>query len=181
MHLLAAKSGTIDDGLEPFDLSQTPADLLFISSADSELTAISEAITETNHQTSVRLASLNHLQHPMSVDLHLEKTVSKCKLVIIRVLGGLGYWQYGVEQYSSVLRENNIPIAFLPGDDKPDPELRGLSTLNDTDYDQLWGYLVEGGLENTGNFLKYTNSILKGNTHPPLPGAYSGGRTKSSK
>jgi hypothetical protein len=26
MHLLAAKSGTIDDGLEPFDLSQTPAD-----------------------------------------------------------------------------------------------------------------------------------------------------------
>ena len=169
MHLLAAKSGTIDDGLEPFDLSQTPADLLFISSADSELTAISEAITETNHQTSVRLASLNHLQHPMSVDLHLEKTVSKCKLVIIRVLGGLGYWQYGVEQYSSVLRENNIPIAFLPGDDKPDPELRGLSTLNDTDYDQLWGYLVEGGLENTGNFLKYTNSILKGNTHPPRP------------
>ena len=90
MHLLAAKSGTIDDGLEPFDLSQTPADLLFISSADSELTAISEAITETNHQTSVRLASLTHLQHPMSVDLHLEKTVSKCKLVIIRVLGGLG-------------------------------------------------------------------------------------------
>jgi len=169
VHLLAAKSGTIDDGLEPFDLSQTPADLLFISSADSELTAISEAITETNHQTSVRLASLNHLQHPMSVDLHLEKTVSKCKLVIIRVLGGLGYWQYGVEQYSSVLRENNIPIAFLPGDDKPDPELRGLSTLNDTDYDQLWGYLVEGGLENTGNFLKYTNSILKGNTHPPSP------------
>ena len=169
MHLLAAKSGTIDDGLEPFDLSQTPADLLFISSADSELTAISEAITETNHQTSVRLASLNHLQHPMSVDVHLEKTVSKCKLVIIRVLGGLGYWQYGVEQYSSVLRENNIPIAFLPGDDKPDPELRGLSTLNDTDYDQLWGYLVEGGLENTGNFLKYTNSILKGNTHPPSP------------
>ena len=169
MHLLAAKSGTIDDGLEPFDLSQTPADLLFISSADSELTAISEAITETNHQTSVRLASLNHLQHPMSVDLHLEKTVSKCKLVIIRVLGGLGYWQYGVEQYSSVLRENNIPIAFLPGDDKPDPELRGLSTLNDTDYDQLWGYLVEGGLENTGNFLKYTNSILKGNTYPPSP------------
>lgn len=169
MHLLAAKSGTIDDGLEPFDLSQTPADLLFISSADSELTAISEAITETNHQTSVRLASLNHLQHPMSVDLHLEKTVSKCKLVIIRVLGGLGYWQYGVEQYSSVLRENNIPIAFLPGDDKPDPELRGLSTLNDTDYDQLWGYLVEGGLENTGNFLKYTNSILKGNMHPPSP------------
>jgi cobaltochelatase CobN len=169
VHLLAAKSGTIDDGLEPFDLSQTPADLLFISSADSELTAISEAITETNHQTSVRLASLNHLQHPMSVDVHLEKTVSKCKLVIIRVLGGLGYWQYGVEQYSSVLRENNIPIAFLPGDDKPDPELRGLSTLNDTDYDQLWGYLVEGGLENTGNFLKYTNSILKGNTHPPSP------------
>ena len=169
MHLLAAKSGTIDDGLEPFDLSQTPADLLFISSADSELTAISEAITETGHQASVRLASLNHLQHPMSVDLHLEETASKSKLVIIRVLGGMGYWQYGVEQYSSVLREKNIPFALLPGDDKPDPELRSLSTINDGHYDHLWGYLVEGGLENTGNFLKYTNSILKADTVPPGP------------
>ena len=87
MHLLAAKSGTIDDGLEPFDLSQTPADLLFISSADSELTALSEAITETNHKSTVRLASLNHLQHPMSVDLHLDQTADKTKLVNIRVLG----------------------------------------------------------------------------------------------
>ena len=96
----------------------------------------------------------------MSVDLHLEQTAAKSKLVVIRVLGGMGYWRYGVEQYSSVLREKNIPVALLPGDDKPDPELRGLSTIKDEDYDQLWGYLVEGGLENTGNFLKYTNSIL---------------------
>ena len=169
MHLLAAKSGTIDDGLEPFDLSQTPADLLFISSADSELTALSEAITETNHKSTVRLASLNHLQHPMSVDLHLDQTAAKSKLVIIRVLGGLGYWQYGVEQYSSILREKKIPIALLPGDDKPDPELRNLSTVKDEDYDQLWGYLVEGGLENAGNFLNYTNSMLKGDINPPSP------------
>ena len=41
MHLLAATPGQVDDGKEPVDLGQTPADVVFISAADTELAALS--------------------------------------------------------------------------------------------------------------------------------------------
>jgi cobaltochelatase CobN len=160
MHLLAATPGTIDDGKEPVDLGQTPADVIFISAADTELAALSEARAEMANPPGLRLASLTHLQHPMSVDLHLDNTATKSRLVIARVLGGMGYWRYGIEQYAARCHEAGVPLALLPGDDKPDAELRGLSTVSDQDYDALWAYLVEGGSHNASRFLDYARAML---------------------
>jgi cobaltochelatase CobN len=93
MHLLAATPGAIEDGKEPVDLGQTPADVVFVSAADTELAALSEARGEMAEAPSLRLANLSHLQHPMSVDLHLDHCATKSRLVIARVLGGVGYWK----------------------------------------------------------------------------------------
>ncbi|WP_421999540.1 cobaltochelatase subunit CobN [Roseovarius mucosus] len=166
MHLLAATPGAIEDGKEPVDLGQTPADVVFVSAADTELAALSEARGEMADPPSLRLANLSHLQHPMSVDLHLDHCATKSRLVIARVLGGVGYWKYGAEQYAARLHEARVPLALLPGDDKPDAELRGLSTVSDADYDALWSYLVEGGPENAGNFLRYAQTMLEGGEPP---------------
>lgn len=166
MHLLAATPGTIDDGREPVDLGQTPADVVFISAADTELAALSAARAEMADAPGLRLANLAHLQHPMSVDLHLEHCATKSRLVISRVLGGVGYWKYGAEQYAARCHEAGVPLALLPGDDKPDAELRGLSTVSDGDYDALWSYLVEGGPENASNFLRYAASMLGSDDRP---------------
>ncbi|WP_375279294.1 cobaltochelatase subunit CobN [Pseudooctadecabacter sp.] len=166
MHLLAAAPGTIDDGKEPVDLGQTPADVVVISAADTELAALSTARGEMAEAPSLRLASLMHLMHPMSVDLHLDSCATKSRLVIARVLGGVGYWTYGVEQYAARLRAAGVPLALLPGDDKPDAELRALSTVTDADYDALWSYLVEGGPENSTNFLRYAATMLEGSARP---------------
>ena len=43
MHLLAAAPGTVSDGSEPVDPGQSPADVIFLSAADTELAALSEA------------------------------------------------------------------------------------------------------------------------------------------
>ena len=166
MHLLAATPGQIDDGQEPVDPGQTPADVVFVSAADTELAALSGARTEMETPPTLRLANLTHLQHPMSVDLHLDNCATKSRLVIARVLGGVGYWKYGAEQYAARLHEAGVPLALLPGDDKPDAELRGLSTVDDADYDALWAYLVEGGPENAINFLSYTRAMLEGDEKP---------------
>jgi len=165
MHLLAATPGQIDDGQEPVDLGQTPADVVVISAADTELAALSAAHADAPIGT-LRLANMMHLRHPMSVDLHLEACATKSQLVIARVLGGMGYWRYGVEQYAAQLGAANIPVAFLPGDDKPDPELRELSTIPAEDYDALWAYLVEGGPQNAANFLAYTRAFLDKTERP---------------
>ena len=169
MHLLAATPGQIDDGTEAVDLGQTPADIVFISAADTELAAFSEARTNLDFSSSLRLANLTHLSHPMSVDLHIENCASKSKIVIARILGGAGYWKYGIEQYASRLGAAGVQFVALPGDDKPDEELWRLSTINRTDWNSLWAYMVEGGPENSSNFLLYAQSILNNGERPDPP------------
>ncbi len=166
MHLLQAQPGGIDDGSEPVDLGQTPADIVFISAADTELASVAMARSELETPPTLRLANMMHLQHPMSVDLHLDDCASKSKLVIVRALGGAAYWKYGIEQYAIRLAEAGIPFVALPGDDKPDEELLRLSTIDADDWHALWSYLVEGGPENTTHFLRYAASLLHGSERP---------------
>ena len=125
MHLLAARPGAVADGSEAVDLGQSPGDLVVLSAADTELACLAAARARLPEQDfpSLRLASLLHLGHNMSVDLYVENTLDRAGLVVARLLGGRGYWPYGVEQVSAVCRQRNIPVAFLPGDDQPDPEL----------------------------------------------------------
>ncbi|MFO6465709.1 cobaltochelatase subunit CobN [Jannaschia sp. KMU-145] len=165
MHLLAAQPGAVDDG-EPVDLGQSPADLVVISAADTELAALSQARAAMDDPPETRLASLMHLRHPMSVDLHLEACATRSKLVVARVLGGRGYWGYGVEQYAARCHEAGVPLALLPGDDKPDAELRGLSTVAPADYDALWLALVEGGPANATTFLTHARAMIRDEARP---------------
>ena len=58
MHLLAATPGSVDDGKEPVDLSQTPSDVIFISAADTELAALSTARSEMSDPPGLRLACI---------------------------------------------------------------------------------------------------------------------------
>ena len=161
MHLLQAQAGEITDGSEPVDLGQTPAEVIVISAADTEIAGLSEAFGAIDDgPMSLRLASLSHLSHPFTIDKYLDDTATKARLVIVRALGGAAYWPYGVEQFSIRLRAAGIMLVVLPGDDKPDEELRNISTVSDQDYDALWAYLVEGGPENGGNFLRYTRFML---------------------
>ena len=168
MHLLAATPGSIEDGSGPVDLAQSPADLVILSAADSELALLSQARADMATPPSLRLANLRHLSHPLSVDLHLDQCATKSGMVIARILGGIGYWRYGFTHYAARLAEQKIPFMALPGDDKPDPELRQFSTVTDADYDALWSYFVEGGPENAGNLLAYAQAILA-KTDKPQP------------
>jgi cobaltochelatase CobN len=161
MHLLAARPGTIADGMSAIDLQQTPGEIILLSAADTELACLAEAHRlQAPNAPSLRLANLLFLGHNMSVDLYLENTVSQARLVIVRLLGGERYWPYGVEQLSALARERGIALALLPGDDKPDPELARRSTLPEEALDRLWRYLVEGGAENAGQMLEYAAGLI---------------------
>ncbi|MGE5506251.1 MAG: cobaltochelatase subunit CobN [Actinomycetota bacterium] len=158
MHLLAAQPGSISDGTEAVDLGQTPADVVVLSAADSELACLARA--HSGELPSLRLANLLRLSHHMSVDLYVEQVVRHARLVVVRLLGGRGYWPYGVEQIAATCRRHGIPVAFLPGDDKPDPDLADSSTLAPEATDRLWRYLVNGGPDNAGHFLRYVAALI---------------------
>ncbi|WP_136636508.1 cobaltochelatase subunit CobN [Pseudooceanicola onchidii] len=165
MHLLAATPGRVDD-TEATDLNQTPADLVVISAADTELAALSTARTLMTDPPEMRLANMMMLQHPLSVDLHLDQTATRAKLVVARILGGAAYWKYGFEQYAARLREAGVPFAALPGDDKPDADLRTFSTVSEDDYTALWQALVEGGPDNAQTFLAHARAMIDGTDRP---------------
>ena len=168
MHLLAATPGSIADGAAPVDLAQTPAELVILSAADSELALLAQASADMQAAPTLRLANLRHLAHPLSVDLHLDQCATRSGMVIARILGGVGYWRYGFTQYAARLADAGIPFVALPGDDKPDPELRAFSTVSGADYDALWSYFVEGGPANAANLLAYAQAMLA-HTDRPQP------------
>jgi len=166
MHLLAAQPGTVSDGTEAVDLGQTPGDIVVLSAADSELKLLAQAQTiklgQNENAPSLRLASLLHLGHNMSVDLYCEDIIAHAKLVVVRLLGGRGYWPFGVERVAEVCRKKNIMLALLPGDDQPDAELASLSNTATDVHHRLWQYFVCGGPGNTLQFLNYAASLIGG-------------------
>jgi cobaltochelatase CobN len=162
VHLLATQPGRVDDGAA-VDLRQTPAQLLVLTAADSEIACLATARARLGGSApTLRLANVLRLTHPYSVDLYVENTVRGARLVIVRLLGGHGYWPYGVERIAALARERGILAAFLPGDDQPDPELTAYSTLPPAACHRLWQYLVHGGVDNGVEFLSYAKALITG-------------------
>lgn len=170
MHLLQVQPGTVTDGSEAVDLNQSPADIIVLSAADTELAAIASARQQRSEGApSLRLANIMSLAHNMSVDVYADNTIAGSRLVIVRVLGGSGYWPYGLEQLHRICVANDIPLAVLPGDDQPDPDLDHYSTIAAEHLYALWQYLVHGGPGNALNFLAYAAFVLGESDRPAGP------------
>ena len=163
MHLLATEPGIIADGSAAVDLAQTPGDIIVLASADTEIALLAMAQARRRAADpaapSLRLAPVLRLGHNFSVDLYME-LVARAQLVVARLLGGSAYWPYGVERLVETCRERGVPLALLPGDDKPDAELARLSTAPPAACRRLWRYLAEGGPGNADNFLRYAASLV---------------------
>jgi len=166
MHLLLAQQGAIGDPDEAVDLGQTPGDILFLSAADTELSAVAGALARTQQGSRWRLASLMALKHPMSVDTYIERTARHARLIVVRALGGASYFHYALEALHACARRHGAQIAVLPGDDKPDAGLDGFSTLDRQDLAALFAYLTEGGDSNTGHFIGYAEALISDRPKP---------------
>ena len=161
MHLLSARPAGAEDVEEPVDLGQSPGDIVVLSAADTELGCLAAARAGLPADfPSLRLANLQRLGHPLSVDLYLERVVEGARLVVVRLLGGRPYWAYGVDQLATFCRERGIGLALLPGDAREDPELAERSTVAAEDRAQLWGYLVHGGIGNSGQLLRFAATLF---------------------
>eukprot|EP00873_Tetraselmis_striata_P021991 jgi/Tetstr1/442255/TSEL_030396.t1 len=172
MHILAGRSGRIDEGDEAVDLEQTPADVVFLSAADTELASLAGAVRRLGEAApSVRLASLLALSHPYSVDLYAERTLQGSRLVILRLLGGAEYWPYGLERLGELANGYGVKLAVMPGDDRWDAELAARSTLGADEVHRLWRYCADGGADNLANLLGFARHLLDGTAEPDPPRA----------
>lgn len=130
MHVVFRESHGLEETDTPTDLGQSPADLVVLSFSDSDLGAFAEGWHRGKDALpELRLANLAALKHPLSVDTYLEKTLSGAKGILIRLIGGLPYWQYGMQQVATLARTHGIALAILPADGRADPQLDALSTV----------------------------------------------------
>src|SRR5260370_24343480 len=90
----------------------------------------------------------------MSVDLRSEPVAVRAKVILVRLIGGLDWWRYGVEQLSAVAPSHGIRLALLPGEDRDDPRLAEASTLPPGELDRLLRFFREGGRENLRALLR---------------------------
>ena len=130
MHVVYRESHGMEETETPFDLGQTPADLVVMSFSDSDLGAFAAGWQRGQASLpSLRLANLVALRHPLSVDTYVEKTLSGAKGILIRLIGGESYWPYGLMQVQDLARRRGIALAVLPADGRVDARLDELSTL----------------------------------------------------
>ncbi|AQS83521.1 MAG: cobaltochelatase subunit CobN [Acetobacter aceti] len=155
MHLLVRDQQSIDEQDVAEDLDHAPADVIVLSFTDSDLLSLERAYDRMAEPGfSLRLVNLGRLRHPMSIDLYIEQTVAHARCVVIRLLGGVDYWRYGVEEVASCCRAQDIPLALLPGDDREDVRLAAWSTAEDGICQRLAGFLKESGPRNIHEALQ---------------------------
>ena len=131
MHLLATRAVTLDEVDQAVDLGQTPAEVVVLSFSDSDLSAARRGL----ERNVGRLADVA-TREPEAAQAIRFRSISTSTAwrrtrapSIVRCLGGLDYWRYGFERLVSAAREKGILLVALPGDDRPDPRLTALSTL----------------------------------------------------
>ncbi len=172
MHLLPTSEIRLDDGEDAVDLALPPGDVLVLSFTDSDLSAL--AVAAGDSSLSLRLAPLRRLKHPLSVDFLIEKTAAQCRFVLLRCLGGLDYWRYGIEQLGIACRERGIPLAILPGDERDDPRLGEHATVPAEFAGELLAYFqAGGGAENMRRLLgrmRLYLTELQPSSDPASPG-----------
>ncbi len=174
MHLLTTSSTGLDEIVEAVDLGQPPGDIAILSFADSDLSGLAAAWqAEREALPSVRLAHLRDLRHPMSVDLWIDRVGARAKVILVRLLGGLDWWKYGIERLSALARERGIALAVLPGEDRDDNRLAAASTMPAQQLDELLRFFREGGHDNLRGLLRrlarHAGFDLEARAPQPLP------------
>ncbi|MGB3401967.1 MAG: cobaltochelatase subunit CobN [Microcoleaceae cyanobacterium] len=174
MHRIAATPGGWNPDTEGvIFVEQTPAPIVFLTAADTDIQTLAAAIKQlpTNFPE-IRSTNLLNLQQQLSIDTYAEDILQQAEVIVVRLLGGRSYWSYGLEVLQELVENYKIQLILLPGDDRPDPDLMSHSTVPLTVVNQVWHYLIEGGVKNMTQTLLYLGHVCLGKDYqfsPPIP------------
>ena len=155
MHRLAATPGGWTPDTEGvIFVDQTPAPIVLITAADTDINAIAQAMPYLPANfPALRVVNLLQLQQQLSIDTYAETVLEQAQVIVLRLLGGRSYWSYGLEVVRETVERTGATLIVLPGDNQPDPTLISHSTLAIAQVNQCWRYFLEGGVENMVNAL----------------------------
>jgi cobaltochelatase CobN len=163
-----------DEDAAPFTpIDQEPADVVLLTAADTEVLTWSAAAARLPADfPSVRALNLDRLRDRRAFDAYLDDVLQESRVIVVRVLGGLGYWREQLEEIHLLARAHGVALCVLPGDDQPDPDLAALCTVPLAVADAALRYCVHGGVDNAVAMLRFLSDTLLGTSHghePPRP------------
>ncbi|MBW4464257.1 MAG: cobaltochelatase subunit CobN [Pegethrix bostrychoides GSE-TBD4-15B] len=174
MHRLATLPGGWNPSVEGvIFVEQQPAPIVVITAADTDIQTLAAAAQRLPAGfPALRVVNLLQLQQQLTIDTYAESVLAKAAVIILRVIGGRSYWSYGLEVVEETAQRTGAKLIILPGDERPDPNLTSHSTVTLSEAHQVWQYLLEGGLENYGNLLKFVATRWLAQSYsfaPPQP------------
>src|SRR5262249_38539854 len=116
--------------------------------------------------------NLDRLRDRRVFDAYLDDVLQECRVLVVRLLGGLGYWREFLEPVRLLAAAHGIAFVCLPGDAQPDPDLAALCTVPLRVADRVWRYCIEAGVANAAAMLGYLSDALLGTAFgykPPAP------------
>ncbi len=157
MHLLASQPGGFTDDEGIVDLGQSPADIVILSAADGTLAALADSAEALPEDfPSLRLANWMHLLKPAAFDLYRDKVIDHAQVVVLSLLGGENYWQYGFEELQQWAQtDKQRRLIIVPGDDAPDDALFAASNVAVESAINVWRFLREGGALNNQQLFRF--------------------------
>ncbi len=174
MHVIFRESHGLDETETPTDLGQSPADLVVLSFSDSDLGAFAAGWHRgggpEGRLPTLRLANIAALKHPLSVDTYVEQTLAGAKGILIRLIGGVPYWPYGLQQIEALAREKGLALAVLPADGRPDTRLDAVSTVPASTLRRL-AHLCDTGGAVAAQAALAQLALAAGLYAGPVPGA----------
>ena len=112
MHRLAAMPGGWEAGETPEGvilIEQTPAPLVVLTAADTEIQVLAQAITQLPSKfPAVRVVNLLQLQQQLTIDTYAEHVLTSAQGIVLRLLGGRGYWPYGFEVLTETVSRSGL-------------------------------------------------------------------------
>lgn len=173
MHRLASIPGDRTEDEGALFVEQPPAPVVLLSSADTDLLAVSQLLEAEPEllPADLRALNLSALQHPAVIDHYVATTLASTQLVVVRLLGGRGHWSYGLE----CLRHwagggEGRQLLVLAGTAEEEQALACLGSLDGALATACAACLREGGAANLRLLLQTLAALLAGERPaPPCP------------
>ena len=107
--------------------------------------------------------------HPLSVDTYVEQTLAHAKAILIRLIGGAAYWEYGLREVERLARERGIALAVLAADGREDRRLVAASTVGEAVVRRLTALCDAGGADAAALALREIVALSPAALTPPQP------------
>jgi cobaltochelatase CobN len=126
--------------------------IIYLTNAPSELLALRSIVEGLpDGFAAVRAASATTPELP---------SLEGAEAILVRLLGGASAWRQPFEELRQQCQTRGIPLLAFAGEAAPDAQLTAASTVPSATVAQAFEYLVQGGLHNLEQLLRFVSDTV---------------------